>query len=255
MAVNRRVLFITGAGSGMGQLAARRALNDGWAVAAVDVNQAGLDSLGDVPHLLKLVLDVTDYKAVESAAARTERELGPIDRLVNAAAIMPLGLLTEQPVEVIHKIMAINYGGFINVTKAVLPRMLERKRGEFISFASMAGHWPILYMGAYDASKHAVAAFTEVLYHENRKSGVKFLCVCPPTVATPLLKQAKDTAWPKMLDVFPPITSESVLDEMERAIKRGKFWSFAGPFTGTAWRLRRWMPGFMWSQVHRVEGI
>lgn len=151
MTTNRNVLFITGAGSGMGQLAARRALGAGWAVAAVDVNQAGLDALGEQPQLLKLIVDVTDFKAVEAAATRTETELGPIDRLVNAAAIMPLGLLTQQPVEVIHKIMAINYGGFVNVTKAVLQRMLERKRGEFVSFASMAGHWPILYMGAYDA--------------------------------------------------------------------------------------------------------
>lgn len=137
--MNRKVLFITGAGSGIAQLAARRALNDGWAVAAVDVNQSGLDALGDFPHLLKLIVDVTDYKAVESAVARSEHELGPIDRMVNAVAIMPLGLLTEQPVEVIHKIMAINYGGFINVAKNVLPCMLERRRGEFVSFASMAG--------------------------------------------------------------------------------------------------------------------
>lgn len=253
--MHRKVLFITGAGSGIAQLAARRALNDGWAVAAVDVNQSGLDALGEFPHLLKLIVDVTDYKAVESAVARSELELGPIDRMVNAAAIMPLGLLTEQPVEVIHKIMAINYGGFINVTKAVLPRMLERRRGEFVSFASMAGLWPIIHMGAYDASKHAVVAFTEVLHHENRNSGVQFLCVCPPTVATPLLKQAKDTTWPKMLDVFPPITPELVLDEMERSLKRGEFWSFAGPFTRLAWCLRRWLPDLLWWQVHRVEGI
>lgn len=219
------------------------------------MNQAGLDALGEQPQLLKLIIEVTDFKAVDAAAARTENELGPIDRLVNAAAIMPLGLLTQQPVEVIHKIMIINYGGFINVTKAVLSRMLDRKRGEFVSFASMAGHWPILYMGAYDASKHAVVAFSEVLHHENRHSGVQFLCVCPTTVATPLLKQAKDTAWPKMLDVFPPITSEHVLDELERSLKRKHFWSFAGPFTRVAWRLRRWAPGLMWSQVHRVEGF
>ena len=252
--MTKKVLFITGAGSGIGQLAARRALDAQWAVAALDVNQAGLDALGNDLPLLKLVVDVTDFTAVKAAVERTERELGPIDRLINAAAIMPLGLLAEQDREVILKIMAINYGGLINVTKAVLPRMLERKRGQFISFASMAGHWPILYMGAYNASKHAVVAFAEVLQHENRNSGVQFLCVCPPTVATPLLQQAKDTTWPKMLDVFPPITAEQVLDNMERALVHGDFWAFAGPFSRMAWRLRRWVPGLMWWQVHRVEG-
>ena len=251
--MTNKVLFITGAGSGMGQLAARRALEAGWHVAAVDVQQSGLDQLGDSPHLLKLTADVTDYSSVEQAVRRAESELGPIYRLVNAAAIMPLGLLTEQPREVIMKIMAVNYGGLVNVTKATLPGMLRRGRGEFISFASMAGQWPVMFMGAYNAAKHAVVAFTEVLYHENRSSGVRFLCVCPPTVATPLLKQAKDTVWPKLLDVFPPITSEQVINHIDRTLAGRGFWVFTGPFTTMSWRMRRWFPGFMWWADHFFE--
>lgn len=249
-----KVLFITGAGSGMGQLSARRALAEGWAVAAVDVDRTGLDALGDNAKLLKLVVDVTDSAAVQAAVEQTESILGPIYRVTNAAAIMPLGLLVEQRLDVIHKIMAINYGGLVNVTKAALPRLLARKRGEFVSYASMAGHWPILYFGAYSAAKSAVVAFTEVLHHENRDSGVQFVCACPPTVATPLLKQAKDTVWPKILDVFPPIKPESVLDDIERALARKQFWAFPGPMSSLVWRLRRWLPGLLWWQVHKVEG-
>lgn len=252
--MSNKVLFITGAGSGMGQLAARRALDAGWNVAAIDVNSAGLDLLGEQPGLLKLTVDITDAAAVEEAVQRTERELGPIDRVINSAAIMPLGLLNDQSGAIIQKIMTINYGGLVNITKSVLPRMLQRRGGEFISFSSIAGHWPVMYMGAYNASKAAVATFTEVLYHENRDSGVKFACVCPPTVATPLLQQAKDTVWPKLMDVFPPIKSEQVLDAMEAAIAKGKFWVFPGPFTAMAWRMRRWLPGLMWWHDHRVEG-
>jgi short-subunit dehydrogenase len=55
--------------------------------------------------------------------------------------------------------------------------MLERGEGDFINFASMAGWLPTLYMGAYDASKFAVVAFSEILYHENRNQGVRFACV------------------------------------------------------------------------------
>lgn len=249
-----RVLFITGAGSGMGQLSAQRALAEGWSVAAVDVNRAGLDLLGDSPRLLKLPLDITDAAAVAAAVDQAERQLGPITRVVNAAAIMPLGRLTEQPLDTIHRIMAINYGGLVNVTRAALPNMLARGQGDFISYASMAGHWPILYFGAYSAAKAAVVAFTETLYHENRDSGVRFVCVCPPPVATPLLKQAHDTVWPKMLDQLPPISAESVLADIERALARGRFWSFPGPFSALVWRLRRWLPGLMWRQVHRIEG-
>ncbi len=251
----QKVLFITGAGSGLGQLSARRALEDGWAVAAMDVNAAGLDQLGDSPLLLKLVVDITDPTAVEAAVERCETEIGPITRLTNAAAIMPLGLLMDQPRDIIHKIMAINFGGMVNLSKAALPRMIARGHGEFVSYASMAGHWPILYMGAYNAAKHAVTAYTEVLYHETRGSGVRIVCVCPPIVATPLLDQAKSTVWPKIFDIFPPITPECVLDKIEHALKGKKLWVFPGPMTAMSWRLRRWMPNTLWWTVHQVEKI
>lgn len=253
--MNQNVLFITGAGSGLGQLSAKRALASGWAVAAIDVNATGLDQLGDSPKLLKLVVDITDPIAVQAAVERCETELGPITRLTNAAAIMPLGLLMDQPSETIQKIMAINYGGMVNMSKAALPKMLARDSGEFVSYASMAGHWPIIYMGAYNAAKHAVAAYTEVLFHETRNSGVRIVCVCPPIVATPLLEQAKSTVWPKIFDLLPPIKAEVVLDEIERALKRKTLWVFPGPMTAMSWRLRRWLPSALWWTVHQVEKI
>lgn len=251
--MSSKVLFITGAGSGLGQLSAQRALAAGWSVAAMDVNAEGLNRLGDTPRLLKLVVDITDPVAVDAAVLRCEQELGPITRLSNAAAIMPLGLLTEQSRELIHKIMAINYGGTVNLVKAVLPLMQARGRGEIVVYSSMAGHWPLIYMGAYNASKHAVAAFTEVLHHENRHSGVRIVCVCPPIVATPLLDQAKATRWPRIFNVFPPIAPETVLDEIERVLPRKDLWVFPGPLTRISWWLRRFVPGLLWWRVHQVE--
>lgn len=249
-----KTALITGAGSGMGQLAARRALSRGWKVAALDVNAAGLDALGNDSKLLKLVVDVTDAAAVTEAVNRAEQELGALDSVTNAAAIMPLGLLTDQPGHVMHKIMAINYGGLVNITKAALPRMLARRRGDFISFASMVGHWPIMYMGAYSASKFAVVAFTEVLYHENLGNGVRFACVCPPAVATPLLQQARDTVYPKMLEAAKPVSPDSVLDSVDRALLRGEFMVVTDTTSRAAWHLRRFAPKLLWRYVHRVEG-
>ena len=73
-------------------------------------------------------------------------------------------------------------------------------------------------------------------------------------VAIPLLKQAQDTKWPKLLDVFPPIKSEQVLDHIERVLKGRGFWVFTGPFTPMSWRMRRWFPGLMWWADHHFEG-
>lgn len=252
--MNDKVVFITGAGSGMGQLAAKRALATGWAVAALDVNANGLEQLGSAKNLLKMVVDITDAAAVKAAVEQTEKELGPIHRVTNAAAIMPLGILMDQDQTLIHRIMAINYGGLVNVSKATLPGMLNRGRGEFISFASIAGHLPTIYFGAYNASKFAVLAFTEVLYNENIRSGVRFCCVCPPGVATPLLKQAEDTVWPKMLDLAPPLKPDDVLDAVESAVARGKFLVMPGLPTKISYLLRRLSPRLAWWFVRTIEG-
>lgn len=252
--MSKIVDVITGAGSGLGQLAARRALKAGHSVVAIDVNQNGLDQIGDSSNLLKLMVDVTDAKAVQDAINGVEESVGPITRVINAAAIMPMGLLLEQDLGIVHKIMAINYGGLVNVSKAALPNMVKRGRGDFISFSSLAGHMPILYMGGYHASKFAVSAFTEVLYHENRGRGVRFVCVCPPPVATPLLDQARSTVWPRLFDTAPAISPDEVLDATERALGRGEFWVFPGPLTRLYYLARRFVPAAVWWRVHQVEG-
>lgn len=247
------VLFITGAGSGMGQLAARRALDEGWRVAALDVNTDGLEALGSSPALLKLTVDVTDFDQVRAAAERAESELGPIDRVTHAAAIMPLGLALEQAPDMAHKIMDINYQGLVHVAHATLPAMLERGRGEFVSFASLVGLVPVYYIAAYTASKFAVVAYTEVLAQENHGRGVKFCCVCPPMTATPLLDWARETTWPKVFDLMPPLEPESVLEKTERALRRGHFWVLPGPLTRPVWWLRRLMPGVVWLVNRWIE--
>jgi NADP-dependent 3-hydroxy acid dehydrogenase YdfG len=250
-----QVLLVTGAGSGLGLLTAQRALDSGWSVAALDINSDGLQKLGNHANLLCLEVDITRCEDVAKAVDACIARFGALTRVVNAAAIMPLGELNGQSPDLVLKVMSVNYGGVVNLAAAVIPYFIEQRQGEFISYASMAGHWPLFYMGAYSASKSAVAAFSEVLYHEIRSKGVRVLCVCPPIVATPLLQQAKDTKWPRVFDLFDPITPEQVLDEVEKALKRKKFWVLPGPFTAMSWRLRRWFPGLLWKICHRVEGF
>jgi NAD(P)-dependent dehydrogenase (short-subunit alcohol dehydrogenase family) len=238
------VAFITGAGSGMGRLAARNLASAGHGVAALDVNEQGLlETAGDSQSIRTFNVDVTDAGAVEDAVAQVERELGPVTKVYNAAAIMPLGRVVDQDTELFHRVMDINYNGVVNVAKATLPRMLERGEGDLINFASMAGWVPTIYMAAYNASKFAVVAFSEVLYHENRDSGVRFACVCPPPVKTPLLDQARDTVWPKIFDAGEHIEPQDVLDAIDDALAAGEFWVYPGKGTKFGQRLRRFVSG------------
>lgn len=249
-------IFITGAGSGMGQMAARLFAEQGYPVAALDVNEKGLlETAENHQNIRTFNTDVTDYDAVKSVVDETEAKLGPIKRVYNAAAIMPLGKVVDQDIEIFHRVMEINYNGVVNVSKAVMPKLLERNEGELINFASLAGWVPILYMAAYNASKFAVVAFTEVLAHENKDSNVKILCVCPPPVKTPLLDQARDTVWPKVFDQGEAIEPKDVLASIDQAVAQGELFVFPGKQTRMGQRMRRWFPNFIWKNVHQTEGF
>lgn len=256
MAFNGKVVLITGGGSGMGRQAARNLAQAGAEVALFDVNDSGMqETAGNAGNIHRWHVDITRYEDVASAVAEVEQRLGPIDRLYNAAAIMPFGKLLEQDIPTMHRLMDINYGGLINITRAVVPGMVERRSGDVISFASMAGLIPTLLTGAYSATKAAVAMYTEVLYHENRDSGVRFACVCPPAVNTPLLEQGRATVWPKMLENNAPITPQEVLDAIDESLDKGEFWVFPARQARFGALMRRWMPGLVWKQVHQVEGF
>ncbi len=99
-----------------------------------------------------------------------------------------------------------------------------------------------------------MVAFTEVLYHENRGRGVHICCVCPSQVDTPLRAQA--TSKPGIMGVGPkPMPPGAVLDAIDRAVEKGRFWVFPGLHTAIGWRLRRFVPWVLWKIDHNAEGF
>lgn len=255
MDLGGKVCLITGAASGIGRVAARRWAQAGGIVAALDVNSEGLiETAESFESIQSYPLDVTNRSAVEAVVKAVETDLGPLERVYNGAAIQPTGLLLDCGADEIQRVMQINYGGIVNVSLATLPRMLERGSGVLVNFASIAGWIPTLHFGAYNASKFAIVAFTEVLHHENRGGGAQVICVCPSQVATPLVAQA--TSNPKILNTGPaPMTPEKVLDAVDVAVEKGRFWVFPGAHTKAAWLLRRFFPALMWKIDHNAEGF
>ena len=254
---NYDIVLITGGGSGLGREAARRFASRGARVALFDVNEPGMAETAEgYSNIRCWTVDITRFEAVCAVVEEVEEELGPLTHLYNCAAIMPFGKLMEQDNAIVHKQMAINYGGLVNITQAVLPGMLARRHGDFVSFASMAGWIPMLKTGAYSATKFAVRAFTETLYHENRESGVRFACVCPPAVSTPLLQQGRESDWPKMLDnQGDPIAPAAVIDAIENCLDAGRLFVYPTRDARIGVIMRRLFPGLVWKQVHQVEGF
>ena len=165
------------------------------------------------------------------------------------------GTLVDEDPRVTNKVMSVNYGGLVNVATAALPPMLERGYGDFISFSSMTGIIPGLLMGAYASSKAAVQHYSEILYHENRDSGLRFCCVCPPAVATPLWRQAEATVVPKLPARGETLTPDQVIAEVERCLEGGKPFAFPGKQTKFGVLMRRLFPGLVWKASHEAEGF
>jgi NADP-dependent 3-hydroxy acid dehydrogenase YdfG len=180
MAFHGRVALVTGAASGMGRIEARRLEKIGAQVAALDLNEAGLEETAEGwAGIHPYCCDVADAAAVKEVVAGVENDLGSIDRVTHAAAIMPTSRLVDADPEWIKRLMRVNYEGTVNVTMATLPAMLRRGSGDLIIYGSLAGHVLAPHLGAYSASKAAVNAFAEILIRENAGSGVRILLVCP----------------------------------------------------------------------------
>jgi NAD(P)-dependent dehydrogenase (short-subunit alcohol dehydrogenase family) len=249
-----KVALVTGAASGMGQLSAWRLAAQGTRVVAVDVDAEGLERTARrTPQVETVVADVRDADRVTDLVLDAEDRLGGLDRVVNAAAVAPAGKLADQSLDEIRRVMEINFVGLVTVTKAVLPGMLARRRGDLVQFGSLAGWLPSQGFGAYSATKSAVITFTETLAHELRTSGLRIVCVCPPIVDTPLLDQVREHA-PKSFEQQPRIRPEEVLDSIERALDRGEPFAFPGRGTALLWRVRRFVPSVLWRRIDALEG-
>ncbi len=192
-----KVAIVTGGASGMGQITARRLARQGAKVAIFDVNEKGLqDTAAESNNITAFRCDISSLQDVEAKVAQVAAELGPIELLVHAAALMPSHKLIDHTHEGMEKLFRINYFGTTYMVRAVLPAMMERGRGRIIAFGSIAGIALVPKMGAYCATKAAVNAYIEVLQNEIRKSGVRVHLVCPPAVNTPLVDQTIATDTP-----------------------------------------------------------
>lgn len=248
MALDVKVAIVTGGASGMGQLIAQRLANRGVKVAILDMNNEGLKATAEQSdNITPFKCDVSDLKQVREIVEQVEAQLGPIDQLTHCAAIMPTGPLLTMAPDLITKMMAINYNGTVHLTKVVLPKMQERKRGLIVLFGSIAGYVMAPDMGAYNASKAATNAFAEVLIHENRGGDVQIMAVHPPMVNTPLIDQAMETKNIRESREKGRMASpEFIVDEVEKGIEKGIEFLYPGAEAKILTWLRRFFPGLLW---------
>jgi NADP-dependent 3-hydroxy acid dehydrogenase YdfG len=192
------VALVTGASSGIGEATARMLAARGAAVAIVARRADRLQSLAaaieaDGGRALAIEANVTDRQQAEAAVQRTTAELGRLDILVNNAGVMLLGPIVDAPVEEWETMVQVNLLGLLYTARAALPHLLEAAAGEprqvadMVNISSVAGRVARLGSGVYNATKHAVGAFSESLRQEVTGHQVRISLVEPGAVATELV--------------------------------------------------------------------
>jgi NADP-dependent 3-hydroxy acid dehydrogenase YdfG len=191
------VALVTGASSGIGEASARRLAEEGAAVALVARRADKLEHLAsDISaaggRALAVEADVTDRAQAEGAVERTVAELGRLDTLVNNAGVMLLGPIEQAPVEEWERMVQLNVLGLLYCAKAALPHLLAaaegdpRRTADLVNVSSVAGRHVRLGSGVYNATKHAVGAFSESLRQEVTGRHVRVSLVEPGAVDTEL---------------------------------------------------------------------
>jgi NAD(P)-dependent dehydrogenase (short-subunit alcohol dehydrogenase family) len=186
------VVVITGGSAGIGRATVREFARNGYDVAVLARGQEGLDATRrEIEDLgrraLAIPTDVADWKGVEAAAERIERELGPIDVWVNNAFAGIFSRFMDVTPEEYERVTAVTYLGQVNGTRAALKRMLPRNRGKIVLIGSALAYRGIPLQSAYCGAKHAIQGFVDSLRPEllHDKTNVSVTMVQLPGVNTP----------------------------------------------------------------------
>lgn len=187
-----RIVVVTGASAGVGRAVACRFGATGATVALIARGAAGLaGAAADVEaaggRALVLPADVADHEQVDAAAARVEREAGPIDIWVNDAFTSVFAPFTEISAEEFRRVTDVSYLGYVYGTQAALRHMVPRDRGVIVQVGSALAYRGIPLQSAYCGAKHAIQGFTESVRCEllHQDSGVRITMVQMPALNTP----------------------------------------------------------------------
>ncbi len=186
-----KLVWITGAGTGIGAAAARRLAQAGCRLVLSGRRPEPLREVADEigGRAAVEVLDVADRDAVAKAGERIAADHGPVDTLVNNAGInVPKRHWKDVGHDDWEAVLRINVDGLYYCTQAVLPAMRARGEGLIVNISSWAGARVSYLTGpAYTAAKHAVNALTENLNMEECVNGIRATAICPGEVSTPIM--------------------------------------------------------------------
>ncbi|MFS0612246.1 3-ketoacyl-ACP reductase [Lederbergia ruris] len=190
-----KVAFVTGAGRGIGKAVALALANEGVSVGLLARTETDLKRV--VSEIEErgvkgayAAVDISAREEVEQAVQKLTDELGAADILINNAGIGKFESLMEMDPEEWKRTIDVNLMGPYYVTRAVLPQLIEKNRGDIINISSTNGLNGAATSSAYSASKFGLIGMTESLAQEVRGNNIRVTALAPSTVATELAIQS-----------------------------------------------------------------
>lgn len=233
-----KVVVITGGGRGIGAATASALARLGARVAIgdldLDVAKQTADELGD--DVVALPLDVTDRPVFTAFLDEVERQLGPIDVLINNAGIMPIGPFEEESDRTTWHQLQINLHAVIHGTREAVRRMKPRGEGHIVNIASAAGKAGFPGGATYCATKHGVVGLSESVHMELHGSGIDVSVVMPAIVRTELASGLGEAR------LFKSVTPEEVAEAIVDALRRPRFDVFVPRSLSAMNRFTRLLP-------------
>ena len=236
--LNGQVVAITGGGRGIGRATAAALIAQGARVAIGDIDaplaEKTASELG--AGTIGLPLDVTDRESFARFLDEVERQLGPLEVLVNNAGIMPIGPFAEETDACAQRLLDVNLHGVILGSKLAVERFTPRGRGHIVQLSSITGKIGFPGGATYAATKHGVVGLTEALRSELRDTGIELHQVLPIGVNTELYSGVSRARG------FPTAEPEEVAQAIVELLQTGKFEIYVPKSLGALMRLKGLIP-------------
>lgn len=213
--------FVTGASTGMGAAIAERLAKRGLNVHVAARNEDRLKELADRTGAVPHILDITDASALSSAVEGLE-----IDVLVNCAGVSRPGNILDSSEEDLDEIVDVNLRSLLQLTRLVLPGMVERDRGHVVNISSIAGLYNFYGHTAYHATKAAVHQISRQLRNDTVGRRIRVTEICPGRVETEIFgrnlggtPEAMEEAWQTYYEGYESLTTDDIVNAVDYAIE------------------------------------
>ncbi len=232
-----KVVAITGGARGIGKATATALVRKGCRVAIgdldLDLAEQTAAELGG--GTIAVALDVTERDSFAAFLDEAERQLGPLDVIVNNAGIMPVTPFAEESVDSIRRQLDINVFGVITGMQLAIERMRPRNSGQIVNLASQAGKGGFPGIATYSGTKHAVVGISEAVRAELRDTDIEIACVMPTVVNTELTSGVGQ----KMIKA---VEASDVADEIVDALEVPRFDVWVPRQNGVLFKIVALMP-------------